>query len=94
MAYRRYCENEKGEIKRNKEMISIGKEIEIMKTENVQLREKLAEQEKSHDEQPKDADLVTTNGGTNGNPDVSTSQHTLRSRIIWQRGKCPGPAFL
>ncbi|XP_066924895.1 capon-like protein isoform X2 [Clytia hemisphaerica] len=73
MAYRRYCENEKGEIKKNKEMISIGKEIEIMKTENVHLREKLAEHEKSHEEQPKDGgELVTTNGGTNGNPDSSS----------------------
>ena len=41
MAYRRYCDNEKADLKRNKEMIDIGNEIEKMKTENVHLREKL-----------------------------------------------------
>ena len=43
MAYRRYRENEKADIKRNKEMIDIGNEIEKLKTNNVQIRDKLAE---------------------------------------------------
>ena len=41
MAYRRYCDNEKADLKKNKEMIDIGNEIEKMKTQNVHLRDKL-----------------------------------------------------
>ena len=77
MAYRRYVENEKADIKKNKDMISIGSEIEKMKTENVHLREKLEEQEKIKNDSSnatEESASITTPGNssaTNGNPDVS-----------------------
>jgi len=76
MAYRRYVENEKADIKKNKDMINIGSEIEKMKTDNVHLREKLKEQEKIKNGVSSSEETTSTPGNlslsaTNGNSSVS-----------------------
>ena len=92
MAYRRYCDNEKADIKRNKEMIDIGNEIEKMKTENVHLREKLdggaqqQQQQQKHDEKTNKTggggDLVVLNGDSGNH----LENEDVRLFILWLNG--------
>ena len=43
MAYRRYIEKEKKEIQKNKELLTLEKQIEEMKNENQMLKRKVSE---------------------------------------------------
>ena len=47
MAYKRYLEKEKNQIQNNKDMVSLGKQIEEVKAENEQLRQKLSKTQNS-----------------------------------------------
>lgn len=71
MAYRRYVEKEKADIKKNKDMLSLEKEIAKMKTENVHLRKELSEKNRTDNELP----ATTNNGDTS--IDVSCFVHLL-----------------
>ena len=47
MAYQRYLEKEKAEMQQNKEVLSLEKQIEEIKTENIMLKTKISKQPSS-----------------------------------------------